>query len=200
VVQADLHHLPFLSESFDFVYSFGVLHHLPDPERVFRKLLDFLKPGGEIQIYVYWKPETGFVKRFLLGVLSSVRQLTSRLPYRVVWLMSYPVAGIAFICGVFPYKLLRCLPRCRSFAERIPLRQYAMYPFRVCVNDQFDRLSAPIEQRYTRDAVKGWFERAGLRDIGSRENFGWTVTGRKPPGDVCSKSRSFEQNSCALNR
>src|ERR1700750_1502005 len=53
VVQADLHHPPFPKESFDFIYSLGVLHHLPDPEEAFQSLLKFLKPGGEIQIYLY---------------------------------------------------------------------------------------------------------------------------------------------------
>ena len=46
VVQAALHHLPFALESFDFIYSIGVLHHLPDPEVALRNLLRFLKPGG----------------------------------------------------------------------------------------------------------------------------------------------------------
>src|ERR1051326_3091700 len=57
VVQADLHHLPFAPESFDFVYSVGVLHHLPAPEAAFRNLLRYLKPGGHAHIYLYWRPE-----------------------------------------------------------------------------------------------------------------------------------------------
>jgi len=57
VIQADLHRPPFAPESFDFVYSIGVLHHLPDPEPAFHNLLRYLKPGGEIQIYLYWKPK-----------------------------------------------------------------------------------------------------------------------------------------------
>ena len=35
VVQADLHHPPFALESFDFIYSIGVLHHTPEPRRAF---------------------------------------------------------------------------------------------------------------------------------------------------------------------
>ena len=42
------------------------------------------------------------------------------------------------------------------------MKQYARYPFRVCVNDQFNRLSAPIENRYTRAEVEAWLLRAGL--------------------------------------
>jgi len=50
----------------------------------------------------------------------------------------------------------------------------------VCVNDQFDRFSAPIERRYTRLEVTQWLERAGLQDIEIRSNFGWVGSGRKP--------------------
>src|SRR6266508_650196 len=42
VVQADLHHPPFAFESFDFIYSIGVLHHLPNPEAAFQNLLRYL--------------------------------------------------------------------------------------------------------------------------------------------------------------
>ena len=76
VVQATLHHLPFALESFDFIYSIGVLHHLPDPEVALRNLLRFLKPGGEIQIYLYWKPEGQPLKRAMLAVVTAIRHLS----------------------------------------------------------------------------------------------------------------------------
>jgi hypothetical protein len=59
------------------------------------------------------------------------------------------------------------------------MKQYADYPFRVCVNDQFDRFSAPIENRYTREEVEGWLKRAGLEEITVHPNFGWVGSGRK---------------------
>ena len=67
VVQADLHNPPFDLESFDFIYSIGVLHHLPDPEAAFQNLLRFLKPGGVVQIYLYWKPEQRPIKAAMLS-------------------------------------------------------------------------------------------------------------------------------------
>jgi ubiquinone/menaquinone biosynthesis C-methylase UbiE len=179
VVQADLHYLPFERESFDLIYSIGVLHHLPDPEAAFRNLLPFLKPGGWVHIYLYWKPENQRVKRALLAFVRAVRRITTRIPNRLVYRLSYPVAALAFAGFVWPYQLLSAAGL-GAIAERIPMKQYARYPFRVCVNDQFDRLSAPIEYRYTRAEVAGWMERAGLEQIVIRPNYGWCATGRKP--------------------
>jgi SAM-dependent methyltransferase len=180
VVQADLHRPPFAPESFDFIYSIGVLHHLPDPEAAFRRLLQFLKPGGDIHIYLYWKPEEQPLKSALLAAVTMLRHLTVRLPHWLLYALSYPAAWAAFAFFVWPYKLLRHIPRLRRLAEKIPMKQYAQYPFRVCVNDQFDRFSAPIENRYTKVEVEGWLKRAGLEDVSVRANYGWVGSGRKP--------------------
>lgn len=53
ICQADLFELPFREESFDLIYSIGVLHHTPDCEKAFRVLPRLLKPGGKIAIWVY---------------------------------------------------------------------------------------------------------------------------------------------------
>jgi len=178
IAQADIHHLPFEPESFDLIYSIGVLHHLPDPESAFRNLLRYLKPGGRIHIYLYWRPENQPVKRALLALIRAARCVTTRIPHRLVYGLSFPVAAVAFAGFVWPYQLLSAVGF-NGIADRMPMKQYAKYPFRVCVNDQFDRLSAPIEFRYTRDEVEAWMERAGLGEIVIRPNYGWCATGRK---------------------
>jgi SAM-dependent methyltransferase len=179
VVQADLNRLPFERESFDFVYSIGVLHHLPEPEAAFRNLLEFVKPEGSIQIYLYWKPEGQPFKALMLGMVSLTRSVTTRLPHPALYALSHPAAWLAFAGFVWPYKVMRRIPQLRNLAERLPMKQYADYPFRVCVNDQFDRFSAPIENRYTRGEVEGWLKRAGLEEITVHPNFGWVGGGRK---------------------
>jgi ubiquinone/menaquinone biosynthesis C-methylase UbiE/uncharacterized protein YbaR (Trm112 family) len=180
VVQADLHRPPFATESFDFIYSIGVLHHLPDPEQAFQNLLRFLKPGGEVQIYLYWKAQGQPIKSLLLNVVTASRQVTTRLPHQLVHLLSYPAAAVAFLLFVWPYLILRRIPGLKNLAEKIPLKQYASFPFRVCINDQFDRLSAPIENRYTKTEVEDWLRRASLESPAVYANFGWVATGRKP--------------------
>ena len=180
VVQADLHRPPFAPESFDFVYSIGVLHHLPDPEAAFQNLLRYLKPGGEIQIYLYWKPEGQPIKRALLAVVTALRKITTRLPHRINYVLAFPAAVAAFAFFVWPYRLLKKLPGLKALAEKLPMKQYANFPFRVCVNDQLDRFSAPIENRYTKQEVAGWLSRANLEQAKISSAYGWVGTGRKP--------------------
>ena len=187
VVQADLHRPPFALESFDFIYSIGVLHHLPDPEEAFQNLLRYLKPGGEIQIYLYWKPERQPIKRTLLSIVDLTRKITTRLSHRAVYALAFPAAVAAFVFFVWPYRILRNVPSLESLAEKIPMKQYARFPFRVCVNDQLDRFSAPIENRYTKQQVADWLSRAKLESRRVGEAYGWVGTGRKPARSVLSR-------------
>jgi hypothetical protein len=66
----------------------------------------------------------------------------------------------------------------------MPMKQYAALPFRVCVNDQLDRFSAPIENRYTKTEVEAWLTSAGLKKSQVIANFGWFGTGQKPEAPV----------------
>jgi SAM-dependent methyltransferase len=52
---ANAEHLPFEDESFDLVYSWGVLHVTPDTPGAIREVLRVLRPGGEARIMIYHK-------------------------------------------------------------------------------------------------------------------------------------------------
>jgi hypothetical protein len=47
----------------------------------------------------------------------------------------------------------------------------------VLYNDQFDRLSAPLEKRYDASEVRALLEAAGLRDVRVFARFGWIGEG-----------------------
>src|SRR5262249_39123603 len=49
----DAESLPFESDSFDVVYSWGVLHHTPDTARALKEVRRVLRPAGEARIMLY---------------------------------------------------------------------------------------------------------------------------------------------------
>ena len=176
-VQADAQELPFDDATFDFVMAIGVLHHLSNPWRALKSLARLVRPGGYIHIYVYWIPSSGW-HRSLLRLVTVARRMTIRMPHPLLRGLSYPIAATLFAVFVLPFRIIRRVPRFARFAGSLPLKAYADYPFSVCVNDQFDRFSAPIEWRFSADDVEAMLKDAGFVDILVLENHGWIGSGR----------------------
>ena len=53
LLQADIGRLPFRKGFFDLISCDQVLHHTPDPRGNFTRLVELLRPGGRIILYVY---------------------------------------------------------------------------------------------------------------------------------------------------
>ncbi len=70
VRQMDAEHLEFADEAFDFVWSWGVIHHSSSPEAIAREVHRVLKPTGQFRVMVY-------SKRSLSNYLNQVRGLLS---------------------------------------------------------------------------------------------------------------------------
>ncbi len=74
-VHASITDLPFADDSFDLVYSNGVIHHLPETEQVVREFHRVLRPGGRAVVMVYHRSSLNhhvnimLVRRALAGLL-----------------------------------------------------------------------------------------------------------------------------------
>jgi SAM-dependent methyltransferase len=186
VVQADLFHLPLRPRSFDMVYSLGVLHHLSEPEAGFREILRYGRPGADVLVYLYWSlNDEPRWKKHLLSLIAVVRRVTTRVPFPLLRTFSWCVAVGCEICFVVPYRVLRNT-RWKTFAETLPLKLYADFPFLLLYQDQFDRFSAPIENRYDREDVEGWLMRSGLENWDIMRGSGWRAMGRAPASSTPS--------------
>jgi ubiquinone/menaquinone biosynthesis C-methylase UbiE len=74
---SDAEHLPFPDDTFDIVYSYGVMHHSPDTQHCIREAWRVLKPGGTLRIMIYHHASlTGFMLWLRYGFLrgKSLRQ------------------------------------------------------------------------------------------------------------------------------
>jgi SAM-dependent methyltransferase len=111
VYEADARHLPLEDESFDYVYSHGVLHHSDEPEQIVREMFRVLRPGGRInvQVYALWSYIT------LRGVLKYGRE----------WKKHIENGDAPIHIDLYTGRKLR-----RLFASHISIEKYQCKPFK----------------------------------------------------------------------
>jgi len=182
VVQGDLLQPPLRRPAngggFDFIYSIGVLHHLPEPRSGFLELARLLRPGGTIAVWVYGYEHNELVRH----VIEPIRRFTTRLSPTALRAVAAPL-GVLFYAVV---KLVYGPASRRGRADRLPLGEYiaslSAFNFRQIYNIVFDQLVAPTAAYIRGEELRSWFEDAGLTEIeiGSRHGNSWRGRGRAP--------------------
>jgi SAM-dependent methyltransferase len=151
-LQADIFKLPFRRGQFDFVYSWGVLHHTPDPPAAFEQLTPLVKEGGKLMTFVYAKYNKAY-----LATTEFYRKLTTRLPQRLVLWWSYMAVPLYYLSKV---------PVIGPFITRILLPVSVRPPtHRWRVGNTFDLYSPKYAFTYDHVEVYRWYERAGFACI-----------------------------------
>jgi SAM-dependent methyltransferase len=73
----DAENLPFTDETFDMVYSWGVIHHSPDTPKAASEILRVLKPGGRFAVMIYQTKSLVGVMLWLRYALIRGKPFTS---------------------------------------------------------------------------------------------------------------------------
>lgn len=158
VVQGDAYSLPF-KPCFDFVYSVGVIQHLPAPDLAIRSISKVVPPGHRLVIWVYG------VREFWYKPIDWLRKVTVRLPFPILHGLSVVLALLSEILLLTPYRILSRIPPARKLANKIPGRIYVKFPFKENVLGWFDRLGAPVTHYFTKDGVESMLLDSGFGTI-----------------------------------
>ena len=172
VIQADLLTLPLASGIFDGAYSYGVVHHTPDPRRAVREIARTLKQGASLFLYVYEDfSDRSWTWRALLRVVNLARSVTTRLPAPALMTACRVLSPVVYGLCTLPARRFR-------WASRFPYR-HNEHAWSLS-GDLYDRLSAPIEKRYSEETAAALARDAGLDVVRAVQCRGWIVWGRKP--------------------
>ena len=165
IIQADIYHLP-LARSFDYAFSVGVLHHLPDPRAGFISLASKVKPGGHISAWVYGAENNEWITRWV----NPVRErLTSRINRRALLQLSKLPAGWLYLATKLVYGPLNKTKNGSSLARYLFYNDYlkAIAPFgwREQHTIVFDHLVAPTAFYISREEFESWWHDVPASDV-----------------------------------
>lgn len=179
VTICSLSRLPFRAESFDLVYSQGVLHHNRSTREAFRAIAPFVRPRGYLFVWVYGlddhllkKGWAGWIVRFNFHLENVLRPALSRAP-RAVREAFFHVAG-----GVL-HPLIKALVRNKS-----------KWRMANTIHSLRDWLSPRYAHVHSYNEVVEWFERESFeivdvqspgayRDLFGKQLWGVGMTGQK---------------------
>ncbi|MEX5213168.1 MAG: class I SAM-dependent methyltransferase [Nitrospiraceae bacterium] len=164
IMQADIGKLPFKPESFDAIFSIGVLHHTPDTEAYFKTLVPLLKPGGAIAIWVYPNEGDYLVRKQWIRFVNKIppRWFYKWCRWFVPWAqqrLDRPYVGI--LRRLFPFS-----------SQGLGLENDIL--------DTFDGYSPTYHWVHSPGEVEGWFRESGLKDIRRPSTWNTCVRGVKP--------------------
>lgn len=161
--EASVSQMPIESNSLDFAYSLGVLHHVPDTQEAIRAVADKVRPGGYFLVYLYYAFDNRRQwYRAIWKISELFRYIVSKLPYRARYFSSqliamtiyWPLARIAKTLDA-----INCLP------SSWPLAYYRDKAFYVMRTDALDRFGTRLEQRFTKNQIREMLQNAGFQDV-----------------------------------
>ena len=172
--------LPFEDNSFDFVMSVGVLHHIPDTQQAIKDCVKKVKIGGYFYVYLYYAFDNrGFLFKTIFKLSDLVRKIICKLPMTLKKIACDVLAFVIYLPIIYLGRFFKLIGA-KSFAKKLPLSDYQNKSLFVIRNDSLDRFGTSLEQRFTKIQIREMLTNAGLTDIVIPDGpVHWAAVGKK---------------------
>ena len=154
----------FLNE-IDYVFSLGVIHHIPNYEEVLLKINKSLKQGGKFIIWVYGKEGN----ELYLFLFNNLRRVTILLP-------DFLLRGLSHILNLMTYVYgFLC-----KFID-LPLHKYFKELFNKCSFEKrsyiiFDQLNPSYAKYFTKNELEDILKKTNFNNIKIINRHGYSYT------------------------
>lgn len=169
IVQADIYNLPF-PKIFDYAFSVGVLHHLPDPRAGFLSLAGKVKAGGHLSAWVYGAENNGWITRWVNPLRERV---TSRMNQRTLLQLSKLPTIAVYVATKLVYGPLNRTERGSRLSRHLFYNDYlkaiSNFGWREQHTIVFDHLVAPTAFYISREEFAEWWQEITAEDV----TIGW---------------------------
>jgi SAM-dependent methyltransferase/uncharacterized protein YbaR (Trm112 family) len=170
-IQADILQLPFRPQSFDAIFSDGVLHHTPSTERALKSLALLLVPGGEILFYLYRvkSPIREFTDDHVRDAISSLDPAQAWEALRPLTKLGQALAELHAEIEVPEDIPVLGIKAGRYDVQRLIYWHFAKlywnetFSFEENNHVNFDWYHPRYSWRHTEEEIRRWCEEAGLR-------------------------------------
>ena len=177
-MKGDLNKIPFKLDIFDIIYSWGVIHHTPDPRFTFNNISKLCRVNGRFGIYVYKQNPDYKYNNMHIRLIAILRQYLIIYPLRFVsqFLSEKNVKKlfipIHFIENFFNYGVVGCHSTKNKFEKKLYFRT---------VIDRFKTKYASEHQEYE---IVNWYKENKFNDL---------VVGTEPKIGIIGTKKNCEE-------
>ena len=158
------------NDELDYIFSLGVIHHIPEYDIVCKKIYKSLKPGGKFIIWVYGHENN----QLYLKIFNNLRRVTRIIPDFLLRILS-KFLNLSAILYIFLCKIFN-----------MPLKDYFKNVFSKCSYKKreeiiFDQLNPSFAKYFKKEELEDLLKTSGFKkiEIHNRHNYSWTAVAEK---------------------
>lgn len=150
----------------DYIFSLGVIHHIPEPLSTLKNIRANLAPGGKFVVWVYGRENNLLYLMFYKLVCAITKKLPDFALDRISSFLNYLLVPYIGLCRIFP----------------LPMKDYLLKVFAPCGLEKrkyiiFDQLNPEYAKYYRKQEFLDVLKAAGFEDIRiyHRHGYSWTA-------------------------